>query len=1055
MRAFLNLCFARSRTVLSIMALLLIAGLYTRSDIAIEASPDIQVPMLQVLVINPGISPDDAERLLVKPIELELRTIEGVDELNAAAKESLASFMVKFDATVDIDKALSDVRAAIDRAREKLPRTIEEPVINEISADRMPTVVIGLASEALDERELFLIAQDLRLELEMISDVLSARLVGAREEMVEVAIDREKLENFNITPRELINAININNQLIPAGELDRGDGRFGMKVPGLIETYQDVINLPIKSTPQGVVVLSDIAEITRRFKDRDGFSSINGVPAISIEVKKRGGSNQLEVAAEVNEIVQSYRARYPASLTMLPILDATPRTEQMVNELQGNIVTAIALVMIIVVAALGFRSGLLVGAGIPVSLLMGVIWIYLLGYSFNFMVMFGMLLALGMLIDGSIVITEYADRRMAEGVSSKTAYIDAAQRMFMPVLASTATTLAAFLPMMLWPGTVGDFMAYLPTTVFAVLTSSLLYALVFAPVIGAKFGRSSFSPEDVKHFHQLENDDPTKLSGVTGFYARILRGVTKVPLLVATLSVVVIFAVFAAYGKYNKGVEFFTDAETVYGMASVRARGNLSAYEVRDIVAEVESAILNTEGVSIVYTSTFQPGKGAGRNESPDKVATLIIELTDHNERELNSADTFEQIRFNTRNIPGVFIEADIVEQGPPVGKPIKIELSADSRELLIEQTARLRELLETNVEGLRDIDDSRPLPTIEWQVDVDRQIAAQLGANVTDVGTVVQLLTTGVEIGEYRPSDAEREVEIRARFTEAERQLNQLEHLRIYTPNGTVPLSSVATIVPRPGTGTIERFNGRQVMFVNADVQAGTVADNKTQEIMALVERTDWPSDLTITFRGANEEQNEAKEFLQVAMGLAMFLMAILLITQFNSFYQAGLIMTAVVMSTAGVLAGLLITGGVFSTILTGVGVVALAGIVVNNNIVLIDTFNVLRRTNPELTIQECIVRTGAQRLRPVFLTTATTILGLLPIATNWSIDVVNRTLEHGGMVASYWVPLASAIVWGLAFATILTLIVTPSMLLLPHSIKVTSRRMFARIKSLRAGES
>jgi multidrug efflux pump len=487
----------------------------------------------------------------------------------------------------------------------------------------------------------------------------------------------------------------------------------------------------------------------------------------------------------------------------------------------------------------------------------------------------------------------------------------------------------------------------------------------------------------------------------------------------------------------------------------VRARGNLSAYEVRDIVAEVESAILNTEGVSIVYTSTFQPGKGVGRNESPDKVATLIIELTDHNERELNSADTFEQIRLNTRNIPGVFIEADIVEQGPPVGKPIKIELSADSRELLIEQTARLRELLETNVEGLRDIDDSRPLPTIEWQVDVDRQIAAQLGANVTDVGTVVQLLTTGVEIGEYRPSDAEREVEIRARFTEAERQLNQLEHLRIYTPNGTVPLSSVATIVPRPGTGTIERFNGRQVMFVNADVQAGTVADNKTQEIMALVERTDWPSDLTITFRGANEEQNEAKEFLQVAMGLAMFLMAILLITQFNSFYQAGLIMTAVVMSTAGVLAGLLITGGVFSTILTGVGVVALAGIVVNNNIVLIDTFNVLRRTNPELTIQECIVRTGAQRLRPVFLTTATTILGLLPIATNWSIDVVNRTLEHGGMVASYWVPLASAIVWGLAFATILTLIVTPSMLLLPHSIKVTSRRMLARIKSLRAGES
>jgi len=1054
MRAFLNLCFARSRTVLSILSLLLIAGLYTRSDIAIEASPDIQVPILQILIINPGISPEDAERLLVKPLELELRTLEGVDELNAAAKESLASFMVKFDATVDVDKALTDVRAAIDRAREKLPTTIEEPVINEISADKMPTVVIGLASDVLDERELFTVAQNLRLDLEMIGDVLSARLVGAREEMVEVAIDREKLENFHITPLELINAINVNNQLIPAGELDRGDGRFGMKVPGLIETYQDVINLPIKSTSDGTVVLSDIAEITRRFKDPDGFSSINGIPAISIEVKKRGGSNQLEVAAEVNEIVARYRAQYPASLTMLPILDATPRTEQMVNELQGNIVTAIALVMIIVVAALGFRSGLLVGAGIPVSLLMGIIWIYLLGYSFNFMVMFGMLLALGMLIDGSIVITEYADRRMAEGVSSKTAYIDAAQRMFLPVLASTATTLAAFLPMMLWPGTVGDFMAYLPTTVFAVLTSSLLYALVFAPVLGAKFGRTSFSAKDVKHFQQLENDDPTKLSGVTGLYARILQGVTRLPLLVASMSILVIVGVFAAYGKYNKGVEFFTDAETVYGMASVRARGNLSAFEVRDVVTDVERAIMATEGVAIVYTSTFQPGKGGGRNESPDKVATVIIELEDHNRRSLNSSETFEQIRRNTQDIPGVIIEADIIEQGPPVGKPIKIELSADSRSVLIEQTARLRTLLEQRVSGLRDIDDSRPLPTIEWQVDVNRQVAAQLGANVIDVGTSVQLLTTGVEIGEYRPSDAEREIEIRARFNREERQINQLDHLRVYTPSGTVPLSSIAEVVPRPGTGTIERFNGRQVMYVNADVLPGVVADNKAREIMALVNETAWPSGLSIVFRGANEEQNEAKSFLQVAMGLAMFLMAILLITQFNSFYQAALIMTAVVMSTAGVLAGLLITGGVFSTILTGVGVVALAGIVVNNNIVLIDTFNVLRRTQPELTIQEAIVRTGAQRLRPVFLTTATTILGLLPIATNWSIDVVNRTLEHGGMVASYWVPLASAIVWGLAFATILTLIVTPSMLLLPHSIRVTSRRLVNRVRDSRVGE-
>jgi multidrug efflux pump len=1036
-RTFLNLCIERYRTTLTILVLLLIAGLYARNDISVEASPDVKVPFLQVLIINPGISPDDAERLLLKPVELELRTIDGVDELNATAKESLASFIIRFDSTINIDLAMNDVRAAIDRAREKLPDSIEEPIINEISADKFPTMVVGLSSTALDERELFSIAQTMRLDIEMISDVLSADLRGSREEVVEVMIDRDKLENFNITPFELIQAVNANNQLIPAGEIDTGEGRFGVKVPGLIESYFDVINLPIKSTPAGVVVLSDIAEITRKFKDPDGFSLINGDPAISIEVKKRSGTNQLEVAAQIREVVDSYLGVYADSLTIQPILDQTPQTEQMVNELQGNIVTAVCLVMIIVVGALGFRSGLLVGAGIPVSLLMGTIWIYLLGYSFNFMVMFGMLLALGMLIDGSIVITEYADRRMADGASSRQAYISAARRMFLPVLASTATTLAAFLPMMLWPGTVGDFMAYLPTTVFAVLTSSLVYALVFAPVLGSMFGRSNFTKKDIEHFRVLETSNPTDLKGATGIYARVLARLVRFPVLVTVASVILIVSIYSAYGKYSKGVEFFTTSEAVYGQAAVRARGNLSALEVLEVVRGVERKIAETPGVQTVYTSTYQPGKGSGRNESPDRIATLLIQLVDHNDRELSSAETFELIRQRTADIAGVHVEAGVIEQGPPVGKPIKIELSAADRELLIEQTTRLSSLIQSEVADLRDIDDSRPLPAIEWQIDVDRRLAAQLGANVLEVGTVVQLLTNGVEIGDYRPNDAEEEVEIRARFAAAERRAQQLNQLSIYTPNGSVPLSSIATVSPRNATGTIERFNGRQVMFINADTVEGVLADTKAKEIMVLVERYDWPSELTITFRGANEEQEESAQFLQVAMVLAMFLMAVLLISQFNSFYQAGLIMTAVVMSTAGVMGGLLITGSVFSVILTGVGVVALAGIVVNNNIVLIDTFNVLRRENPAMSLPDVIVRTGAQRLRPVFLTTATTILGLLPIATNWSIDVVSRTLDHGGAVASYWVPLASAIVWGLAFSTLLTLIVTPCMLLLPQALK------------------
>jgi len=468
MNWFLKLCLERTRTVYSLLVLCIVVGIYARAVIPIEANPDVQVPVITIAIINPGISPEDAERLLVKPVELELRAIDGIDDLHANAQESVANFTLEFDSRINIDVAMSDVRAAVERAREKLPETIEEPVIKEVSADDFPTMVIGVSSASMGERELYNLARELRLSLEMIPDVLDASLVGSREEMVEVEIDRDKLANFQITPLEIIRALDMNNQLIPAGEIDTGSGSFNVKVPGLIETYFDVINLPIKATNDGVVVLSDIAKVNRRFKDRQGYSLYNGVPTLAIEVQKRVGSNQIDVANQVRAMSAQFAVDLPDSVTIEPIFDQTPTTQQMVTELQGNIGTAICLVMIIVVAALGFRSGFLVGASIPVSLLIGISWLYVIGYSFNFMVMFGMLLALGMLIDSSIVITEYADRRMAEGASSKDAYVDAVSRMFWPVAASTATTLAAFLPMMLWPGVVGQFMGYLPTTVFAV-----------------------------------------------------------------------------------------------------------------------------------------------------------------------------------------------------------------------------------------------------------------------------------------------------------------------------------------------------------------------------------------------------------------------------------------------------------------------------------------------------------------------------------------------------------------------------------------------------------
>jgi multidrug efflux pump len=1046
MTSYIDAAISRSRTTLSIFVAIMLTGFVSYLSIPVELNPDVEVPIIVTSIIHNGISPEDAERLLAKPAELELKTLDGITSISSFSSENAATIITEFDIDFDSQFALSEVREAVNRAKARFPQETEEPIFQEVSAASVPVVTIAISGEGVSERTLLRIAENLQREIEILPPVLEANMVGNREELLEAVIDPAKLETYGIPNSAIIQAVTNNNRLIPAGQVDTGQGSFSIKVPGLIEDADDLFNLPIASTSLGVITVANIADVRRTFKDATRYSYANGSASISLNVQKRKGANLVETMEQIDAIVQEIRPSLPPAVTLSYINNTAPLVIEQNLGLQGNMATAMILVLIVVIASVGVRSGLIVTLAVPFSFFFAFIIISLLGFTYNFMVIFGLLLGLGMLIDGAIVMVEYADRKMAEGLDAHEAYREAVKRMFWPIMASTATTLAAFLPIMFWPGVAGQFMSYLPITVFAVLIGSLFYALLFAPTIGALIGRSTDASNS--HSLQLEQGNADAATGITGLYAKVLGVAVRMPIIVFFGSIFTLVSIVWAYGQYGKGVEFFTSVEPSQTQIQVFARGNFSPNEVRDIVLDVERRVTEIGYYKAIVTQSGA-GQQLGGNQqtAPDLIGSIFIEMTDRRDRDLDGFEVENRYRDAITNIPGARAEVASIEQGPPVGKEIQIELSGDDLDALFAEATRIRNHMETEMGGdLIDIDDTAPVPGIEWEMVVDRARAAMLGASMAEIGTAIQLMTNGIFMGDYRPDDSEEEVEIRVRYPAQYRGLSQMDTIRISTASGPVPISSFVTRVAKPKVSSIQRVDGARVVYVRANPAPGIIADNKLQELAVYMNENPTRPGVAYNFRGANEEQAESAAFLGQAFSLALVLMAILLVTQFNSYYQALLILSSVLLSTAGVLLGLLTTGQTFSVILTGIGIVALAGIIVNNNIVLIDTFNVLKEDHPDWTIQKVIVTTGVQRLRPVFLTTFTTGFGLLPLAMHVSVDLIGAEIEVGGPITSQWVSLASAIVFGLSFGTILTLIVTPAMLALPDRL----RELIAKLPKL-----
>ena len=999
----------RSRTTILILLFLLCGGLVAYIAMPKESNPDVAIPIIYVSVTLEGISPEDGERLLVRPLEQELRSLEGVKEMRSVSNEGHASVTLEFDAGFDAKVALADVREKVDTARSKLPEEADEPTVTEVNVALFPVLSVGL-SGPIAETELVYIARRLKENVEGIAEVLSVTIGGDREDLLEIVVDPQVLDSYGIDYNELFNLVSRNNRLVAAGSLDTGAGRMSMKVPGVIENLEDVMSMPIKVVGDSVVTFADVAAIRRTFKDPTGFARINGQPAIVLEVAKRSGANIIETIDQVKALMEQAKPLLPPGVEVSYIMDQSQEVQNMLNDLLNNVLTAIVLVLILVVASMGMRSALLVGLTIPGAFLSGILLIWLLGFTLNIVVLFSLILVAGMLVDSAIVVSELADRYLQQGQTPRQAWANAATRMAWPVIASTATTLVVFLPLLFWPGVVGQFMKYLPATVILCLLASLAMALVFLPVLGAVTGGQA-------------RPQAAAPNATGNAYRSVLITLLKRPGLTLLGMLALIALIYVGYGRFNHGVEFFPDVEPESAQIWLRARGDLSVQEKDALLQQVEKQVIGMPEVKALYArSLAQPDGQLGA----DVIGTLQFQFVDWHQRR-PAKDILAEMSQRTAGIPGVVLEFRKQEQGPTDGKPVKLQISSLDPALGEQWVERVRSEMH-NLGGFIDIEDDRALPGIEWRITVDREAAARFGADVLSVGNAVQMITNGLKLATYRPEDATDEVDIRVRLPGNWRSLDQLGRLTLNTPAGQVPLSNFVDLQPAPKVGTLRRVDGDRTITLQADLAEGARLDERLRALREAL--GDVPAEVKVKFAGEDADQREAATFLMTAFVVAIFLMAIILVTQFNSLYQAALVLSAIVLSTAGVLMGLLINGQSFGIVMVGMGLIALAGIVVNNNIILIDTYNQLRSQG--LQPREAALETGCLRLRPVLLTAVTTILGLMPMVLSINVDLVTPSLGFGAPSTQWWTQLSSAIAGGLAFATVLTLLLTPCLLVL-----------------------
>ncbi len=1083
----------RNRVSVMVLALIImVSGIYCYNKIPREDEPDITIPYVFVSTTYEGVSSADIETAITIPIEKKLKGLDRVKSVKSVSAEGVSNINIEFVPGTDIDSVLQKVKDKVDEAKRDLPTDLEDdPVVFEVNLSELPIIVYSLSSDS-GMVVLKKIADDLKDEIEALPGVLEAVVAGGREREIVIEVDPDKMAYYRIPITSFQRVVASENVNTSGGSITLGAGRYQLRVPGEFDHPDEIFGLVVDQFNGQPVYLKDLARVVDGFKDEESRSRLDGREAINISVKKRSGENIIEIVDAIDRLIDQERASWPVDTKVVKLMNKAEDIQLMVSDLENNILSGLLLVVVVIFFAMGARNATLVGLAIPFSMFLSFIVIYAMGITFNIVVLFSLVLALGMLVDNAIVIVENIYRYMAQGVPRVEAAMRATSEVAYPVIASTLTTLAAFFPMIFWPGIMGEFMKYLPITLIITLSSSLFVAMVINPALAAFFmrvkktdgaARSGASADEI----QAAGERPIAIEGaVLKTYRKILMYGLRHRLMVVLSSFLLLFILMQIWQLViglEKPVEFFPTVDPGSAYVNVDPPEGADLDYIDGVIRNIELAVTGTCSAESVtagtcppdaYGTAYQLQEHETRNgetfQSPTDIDNIIhiyatakkkagsslfseysdnrlgIEFVDYEDRKTPTANDVEKIRERVKDLPGAQITVAERQGGPPTGAPINIEISGDDFRILGALAREIREIV-SKIPHVKDVRDDYmdALPSV--QVDIDRQKAALFGLTTSAVGFALKTAYNGLNVSTYREGGDDYDITVK--FTEDHRRMTDvLRKIMIPSPAGQlVPLTTIANIRYAGTIGDINRINHQRVVTVRADVDEtripGAVAKRQAE---AILKEFTLPPGYDILFTGQHEHEEQSKEFLRQALVIAIFLIFLVLVTQFNSISQPVIIMVSVILSLGGVYLGLAIMKFPFGIIMTGVGVISLAGVVVNNAIVLIDYTNKLRERG--LALQDAIISAGATRLRPVILTAITTTLGLIPMVTGISIDFRNLKIAMVSETSQYWQSLSVVVIFGLMLATVLTLVVVPTLYSLFAEAPEWASEKYGRLK-------
>ena len=1108
----------------------IIFGFLAYANLPKELFPDIKIPTVMVQTIYPGNPPIDMENLVTRPLEKQIESVKGIKKMTSISSQDASNVFIEFHTEIDIRKALDDVKDAVDKAKSDLPDDLpSDPMITDIDVSEFPVINVNLSGN-FSLRELKGFANDLKDEFEAIYEVSKVNITGVTDREIQINLNPFKMAAMEVSFTDVENAIKFENLSMSGGEAKVGAIKRSVRIIGEFTDPKQIENIIVKRDKGNIVYLRDIGQVVYGFKDRESYARLDKQPVITLQVVKKSGENLLSTTDQVFQILKDARKSklIPDNLKITITNDQSDKVKKQINNLENSIIMGILFVVVILFLFLGTRNSLIVGFSIPMSMLMAFMVMGIADYKINMIVLFALILALGMLVDNAIVVTENIYRFVQRGFPVREAAKQAVGEVAMPIISSTATTLAAFLPLVFWHSIMGEFMKFLPITLIVVLTASLLNALVIVPVLFVDFykpGDNNPMPKPRKsiiiasimvvlsmlafimHWNILGS--LLVVAAIVGllnlaFLTRLaiwfqkvllvwleevylkfirfaLRGNNSYWMIAGTF--LLMFLTIAFYFGSKPKVDFFpnSDPKLINVIAEMPISTDIEVSDSTMKKLEAKVYQLLQPDMNIVKSVLTVTGKGAvgqdegftSRGGAPNK-GIITINFVDFQDR--HGINTFQIMRRLTDSLvgkyPGVNISLEKQREGPPVGYPINIEVSGKKFTTLLSLTDTIQQLIKSKnilgIEGLKiDLDVGKP----ELLVKIDRDKARRFGLSTGQIGDAIRTALFGKDISDFK--EGEDEYKIRMRLNDVFRyNIDDLMNQRITFRSQSsgriiqVPISAVVSYRYGSTYGAITRIDRNRVITIHSNVIKGYNANEINVELKKLLAHFKMPAGYKYSFTGEQKEQADASAFLAKAMLIALALIMIILVSQFNSFVKPSIIMFSVLLSTIGVFGGLATFHMDFVVMMTGIGLVSLAGVVVNNAIVLIDYIGLVKlRKKKEMGLgeeddlpmniaKECIVEAGKTRLRPVLLTAITTVLGLIPLAVGLNINFItwlrdfDPQLFFGGDNTAFWGPMSWTVIFGLTFATFLTLIIVPSMYHALYTAKMAMKNVKQNIQ-------